>query len=131
MGLSKLATVPSLLERQGNFSQSARAPRDPLTGQAFPGGIVPANRMSSVGLNLVSRFPLPDASSRNQATLSPTQNRDITETISLPALPDPPARDAVPPEPEAEPAPEPEPGAEPESEPTELPTQVLLGRKLP
>ncbi len=81
VGLSRLVTVPSLLERQGNFSASPRAPRDPITGLPFAGGIIPATRLSSAGANLVARFPLPDAGSRNQATLSPTQNRDITETI--------------------------------------------------
>ena len=42
-------------------------------------------------------------------------HRDISETVTLPALPDPPPRDAVPP---------PEPEARPE--PTELPTQAGL-----
>jgi len=51
-------------------------------------------------------------------------HRDISETISLPALPDPPARDAVPPE--RDPEPEPEAQPEPEAEPTELPTQAGL-----
>ena len=81
VGLSRLVTVPSLLERQGNFSQSPQKPRDPLTGLPFPDGIIPAARLSSAGSNLVSRFPTPDSTSRNQATLSPDQNRDITETI--------------------------------------------------
>jgi hypothetical protein len=81
VGLTNVVTVPSLLERQGDFSQSARIPRDPLTGQPFPDGIIPATRLSPNGANLISRFPLPDAGSRNQATLGPTQDRDITETI--------------------------------------------------
>jgi serine/threonine protein kinase len=52
-------------------------------------------------------------------------HRDLTETISLPRLPDPPPR-AVEPEPEPEPAPEPEP--EPTAPPssTELPTEAGL-----
>jgi hypothetical protein len=81
VGLTRIATVPSLLERRGDFSQSPRQPRDPLTGQPFPGGLIPAERLSRNGVNLVSRFPAPDAGARNQATLKPTQNRDITETI--------------------------------------------------
>lgn len=59
-------------------------------------------------------------------------HRDLTETISLPALPDPPARDVEPaPIPEA--APEPEPAPEPTPETgleagasTELPTEAGL-----
>jgi serine/threonine protein kinase len=52
-------------------------------------------------------------------------HRDITETVALPALPDPPPRDAVP-EPAPEPDPEPDPEPEPDLEPTELPTQAGL-----
>lgn len=81
VGLARTATTPSLLERQGNFSQSPRVPIDPLTGKPFPGGIIPANRLSPAGLALASRFPLPDATSRNIATLTPTQTRDIQENI--------------------------------------------------
>jgi hypothetical protein len=38
------AVVPTALERAGDFSQSARRPTDLLTGQPFPGGIIPAAR---------------------------------------------------------------------------------------
>jgi hypothetical protein len=81
VGLARIVTVPTLLERQGNFSASARQPIDPLTGQPFPGGIIPQNRMSATGLNLISRFPLPTDGAPNRATLAPTQDRDITQTI--------------------------------------------------
>lgn len=57
-------------------------------------------------------------------------HRDLTETISLPSLPDPPPREPEPePEPEPEAAPEPEPAPEPLPEPpssTELPTEAGL-----
>ena len=61
-------------------------------------------------------------------------HRDLTETISLPALPDPPARDVEPapapapaPAPEAQPEPAPEPTPEPEAgASTELPTEAGL-----
>lgn len=72
--------VPSLLERRGDFSQSARIPTDPLTGQPFPGGIIPANRLSPTGLNLANRFPEP-TSGVATATLTPTQQRDIRQDI--------------------------------------------------
>ncbi|GAW48073.1 MULTISPECIES: protein kinase family protein [unclassified Nocardioides] len=48
-----------------------------------------------------------------------------TETISLPALPDPPARDEAPAVPEPEPEPTPEPTLDPPAS-TELPTQAGL-----
>jgi hypothetical protein len=73
-------SVPSLLERRGDFSQSARVPTDPLTGQPFPGGVIPAARLSPTGLNLVNRFPLPTTGAAT-ATLTPTQQRDIRQDI--------------------------------------------------
>jgi hypothetical protein len=39
------AVVPTALERAGNFSQSARRPTDPVTGQPFPDGIIPVFRL--------------------------------------------------------------------------------------
>lgn len=81
VGLTRTATTPRLLERQGNYSQSPRVPIDPQTGKPFPGGVIPADRPSPSGLALASRFPRPDAGSRTIATLTPTQSRDIHETI--------------------------------------------------
>lgn len=81
VGLTKSGTTPSLLERQGDFSQSPKIPNDPLTGKAFPGGLIPQSRMSQNALNLISRFPLPDAGTRNLVTVTPTQVRDIREDI--------------------------------------------------
>lgn len=72
--------VPSLAERQGDFSQSARIPTDPLTGQPFAGGIIPPNRLSPTGVNLVNRFPVPNTG-RATATLRPSQQRDIREDL--------------------------------------------------
>jgi hypothetical protein len=81
VGQTKVATTPSLLEREGDFSQSPRVPTDPLTGQPFPGGVIPRNRLSANGLALAARFPLPDPGSRNSVTMTPSQVRDIHEDI--------------------------------------------------
>ena len=81
VGLTKITAVPSALERNGDFSQSPRQPIDPLTGKPFPGGIIPGDRLSRNGVALIAKFPLPDASQRAIATLTPTQNRDIREDI--------------------------------------------------
>jgi len=54
-------TFPTPLERQGNFSQSGATILDPTTGRAFPGNIVPANRIDPNGQKLLSLFPLPNA----------------------------------------------------------------------
>jgi hypothetical protein len=64
-------TVPTALERQGNFSQtytnnnpaSPFHPKDYLAGGApFPGDIIPANRLYAPGLALLNLYPLPNVS---------------------------------------------------------------------
>ncbi len=66
-GLARV-TVPTALERQGNFSQSVDKSGtpippiiDPTTHAPFPNGIIPANRLSQLGLNILNVFPLPNA----------------------------------------------------------------------
>jgi trimeric autotransporter adhesin len=66
-------TMPTALERQGDFSRSPAVIYDPLTtrpdparpGQfirdPFPGNIIPANRINPVAANLVNLLPLPTA----------------------------------------------------------------------
>lgn len=63
------ATVPTLLMRQGNFSElldpnngfisGTRTIIDPQTGQPFPGNIIPANRLSANGLAFLNTYPEP------------------------------------------------------------------------
>ena len=81
VGLTKIVAVPSVAERNGDFSQSPRQPIDPTTGKPFPGGIITADKLSLNGKALIAKFPLPDADKRATATLSPTLNRDIREDI--------------------------------------------------
>lgn len=55
-------TVPTELERQGNFSQSIEAGGpariyDPETGQPFPGNVIPSTRVDPIALKLLSYFP--------------------------------------------------------------------------
>ena len=69
-------TVPSALERTGDFSQSRTADGRPITiydplttrlenGQnirdPFPGNVIPANRIDPVALQLLQRVPMPNA----------------------------------------------------------------------
>ena len=59
-------TVPTALERQGDFSQTFDTNgqliviRDPTTGQPFPGNVLPANRINPNGQKLLGVFPLPN-----------------------------------------------------------------------
>ena len=61
-------TMPSTLERGGDFSQSFAQGgalitiRDPENGgAAFPGNVIPKNRINGWGLSLLNFFPLPNA----------------------------------------------------------------------
>ncbi|HUS08132.1 MAG TPA: carboxypeptidase regulatory-like domain-containing protein [Bryobacteraceae bacterium] len=63
-------TVPTQLERAGNFSQTLELNgqpvviRDPVTGAPFPDRIVPQSRIDLNGQKLLSVFPLPNAFDR-------------------------------------------------------------------
>ena len=60
------ASVPSVLEKQGNFSDWVDSSGkmipiyDPQTGQPFPGNIIPANRFSPLSQSLLQYIPNPD-----------------------------------------------------------------------
>jgi hypothetical protein len=50
------AVVPTALERAGDFSQSSIKPRDPVTGVAFPGGIIPAARFDIAAKTIQDKY---------------------------------------------------------------------------
>ncbi len=60
-------TVPTELERIGNFSQSRNSTGvvplvlDPLTGLQFPGNIIPDSRINRSAQNLLKYYPLPNS----------------------------------------------------------------------
>jgi carboxypeptidase family protein/TonB-dependent receptor-like protein len=54
---SPIASVPTALMRQGNFSELTTPVRDPRTGQPFPGNIIPSSRLSPVALKLLQYYP--------------------------------------------------------------------------
>jgi hypothetical protein len=66
-GLTYLSTVPSAKMRQGDFSEINRPIFDPLTGQPFPGNIIPQNRWDPASAKVLSQLiPEPNAAgSRN------------------------------------------------------------------
>ncbi len=67
-GLTRSAFVPTAAERSGDFSApviagcSSPTPKDPLTGQPFPGNRIPQNRISPAGLLVMQLYPLPNTS---------------------------------------------------------------------
>src|SRR6266542_1067632 len=62
----KQYTVPTPLERKGDFSQTVDlnnrliAIKDPLTGQNFPGNVIPASRIDANMQKLLNIYPLPN-----------------------------------------------------------------------
>jgi Carboxypeptidase regulatory-like domain len=73
------ATVPTALERTGNFSQTDSTTGlvsiyDPTTHTPFPGGIIPPSRLDPAALKLLSFFPLP-----NQP--GTVQNYDVSKSV--------------------------------------------------
>ncbi len=65
-------SMPTALERQGDFSQSFDQAgnlivvRDPSTGLPFPGNRIPADRLNANGRALLDFFPLPNRTDRAQ-----------------------------------------------------------------
>ena len=62
-------TVPTALERKGDFSQSVSSANhqpvkiyDPTNGQLFPGSVIPASRIWAPGQALLNLYPLPNQS---------------------------------------------------------------------
>ena len=54
---SNTAFVPTDLERTGNFSGKSTAIKDPVTGVAYPGKIIPANQISPIALAMLPHIP--------------------------------------------------------------------------
>lgn len=60
-------TVPTALERKGDYSQSVDnngkpfVIKDPLTGQPFAGNIIPSSRFYAPGQALLNLYPLPNS----------------------------------------------------------------------
>jgi hypothetical protein len=50
------AVPPTAAERSGDFSRSAAKPIDPLTGQAFPGALIPESRFDAVAVKVLNRY---------------------------------------------------------------------------
>jgi len=82
---TRFATMPTALEKAGDFSKSLTSAgalivvKDPLTGQPFPGNQIPTNRFNSLGLAMLKFFPTP-----NYVDPDPTQvnSRNYKSTYS-------------------------------------------------
>ena len=81
-GQTYLSTVPSLAMRQGNFSELNRVIYDPLTGQPFPGNIIPESRWDPASKNIMQQlYPEPNTAGSVGATGQPINNYLITPNL--------------------------------------------------
>ena len=59
-------TVPTAAMRAGDFSGASFTIKDPLTGQPFPGNVIPAGRLDSAAQKVMDfYYPLPNAGTLN------------------------------------------------------------------
>ncbi|HEV2882448.1 MAG TPA: TonB-dependent receptor [Pyrinomonadaceae bacterium] len=60
-GITRITNVPTLAERNGDFSQSLFArPFNPFTQQPFTGGVIPVQFQNPVGRAIANLYPLPN-----------------------------------------------------------------------
>jgi hypothetical protein len=59
-GRTQILSVPSAAMRTGNLSEIRDPIYDPLTGQAFPGNVIPASRINSITRQIADIYPLPN-----------------------------------------------------------------------
>jgi hypothetical protein len=77
--LSPIATVPTELMRQGNFSEITGTIRNPFTKEPYPGNIIPASQLSPIARNLLAFYPTPNRpgiASNLQTPIPNTENVD-------------------------------------------------------
>ncbi len=58
--VSDPVTVPTALERAGDFSQLSTVLYDPATGSPYPNNRIPASQLNSTALALLNYYPLPN-----------------------------------------------------------------------
>jgi len=77
------STVPTLAQREGDFSASGRVLIDPLTGLPFPRGIIPAARIDPAALSLLAFLPTPNQPGTSQNFRNLTTSTNRSNDISL------------------------------------------------
>jgi hypothetical protein len=78
-GITRLTTVPTSAERNGDFSQSFFAkPINPFTQQPFPGNTIPSLFINPIGRAIANLFPLPNRNAAFGNFVSSPIQRDRT-----------------------------------------------------
>jgi len=84
-----LTTMPSLLERAGDFSQSvssggqAALIYDPASGTPFPGNVIPASRIDTVASELLKFYPLPNLPGKVRNFQLPTTRYNNSQNFNF------------------------------------------------
>lgn len=83
-GITRVTNVPTLEERNGDFSRSVfRQPIDPFTQQPFLGGKIPTERQSSVGAAIAALYPAPNRAVPFQNFVSSPALRDRNDHFDI------------------------------------------------
>lgn len=73
-GLTFNPIVPNEAFRRGDFSALASPVRDPLTGDPFPGNLIPSNRINPASAYFLQFMPLPNTAAGTFSYAAPFQN---------------------------------------------------------
>lgn len=80
--VDQYATVPTAAMRAGDFS-GLSSPLDPLTGQPFSNGVIPADRVDPAARALLGYIPLPNLSGSSQNFRRTTTSATTSDGISV------------------------------------------------
>lgn len=82
-GITRVATVPTLAEREGDFSNSALIPINPFTQQPFPGNRLPDQAINPIGRNIAALFPAPNRPGSSGNFVSSPVQRDRNDQFDV------------------------------------------------
>jgi hypothetical protein len=84
-GRTTRATIPTLAFRNGDLSAAPTKVYDPLTGQPFPGNIIPENRISAIAKAILANIPEPNlAGNLGQTNFQvPYVRHKVTDSFDL------------------------------------------------
>jgi len=78
-GVSRITRIPPMDERRGIFTSAVR---DPLTGQPFPGNLIPANRIDPTAAALLALLPEPNQPGANNWFTQPAITDDSDRALA-------------------------------------------------
>ena len=84
-GITRLSNVPTLQERQGNFSQTLLGvPTNPFTGgQPFPNNTIPDQLINPIGRAIAALYPVPNRNAPFQNFVSSPTQRDDNDSFDV------------------------------------------------